>query len=354
VTKNEDLKNLLEREIQKEEIEKAIASLRNGKSFGKDAIPGEIYKYNAKTMTDIAHELYKELYNEKTEMKEINEGLIVLLHKKGEKTKTDNYRPTTLVNVIYKILAIVITRRIAPIMNILTDEKQMAYKNNRATTDALSIIESYTRRMKQGSAKSKSITLIDLSKAFDRANRLNIYSVLAKKGVPAELIKIIRKTHTNTELAPKERNRIGAKIEINVGVYQGSPLSALLFIIYTNQMMKEYEAEWEKEKQEEKTKTGYKRTKEEKIKIRGKEEEIKYTENKIKEVARKKGDNEIIEEELDTNNTIITELDQLQYADDTTFFNHYKRDEIKKLRIYKKTAEKYELLIQWKKTIILR
>ena len=137
-------------------------------------------------------------------------------------------------------------------MNILTDEKQTAYKSNRATTDVLSIIETYTRRMKKGEEKNKSLTLIDLSKAFDRANRLNIYSILAKKGVPIELIKIIRKTHTKTKLAPKEQNRIGTTIESNIGVYQGSPLSALLFIIYTNQMMREYEKEWEKEKKKEK------------------------------------------------------------------------------------------------------
>ena len=283
INKDEKLKNLLERGIQKEEIRKAIASLKNGKSFGKDAIPGEIYKNNTETMTDILYEIFTEIYNNDTEIEDLNEGLIVLLRKKGEKTKTDNYRPITLVNVIYKILAIIITRRIAPIMNILTDEKQTAYKSNRATTDVLSIIETYTRRMKKGEEKNKSITLIDLSKAFDRANRLNIYSILAKKGIPIELIKIIRKTHTKTKLAPKEQNRIGTTIESNIGVYQGSPLSALLFIIYTNQMMGEYEKEWEKEKKKEKEGI-YTRKGEEKIKIRNEREEIKYANNKIKEL----------------------------------------------------------------------
>jgi len=344
---DENLKKMLSREIQKEEIKKAIASLKNGKSFGVDAVPGEIYKYNETVMTDILYEIYKEIYNEKTEMGEMNEGPIVLLHKNGEKTKTDNYRPITLVNVIYKIIAIIITRRIAPIMNILTDEKQTAYKSNRATTDILSIIETYTRRMKKGEEKEKSITLIDLSKAFDRANRQNIYSILAKTGVPIELIKIIRKTHTRTKLAPKEQNKIGRKTESNIGVYQGSPLSALLFIIYTNQMMKEYEKEWEKEKEEEKKK-GFTRQREEKIRVRNEKEEIKYTKNKAQELEREKGGTKYKEEELDTDNTRTTELDQLQYADDTTFFNHYKRDEEKKLTIYKKIAEKYDLLIQWK------
>jgi len=95
-------------------------------------------------------------------------------------------------------------------MNILTDEKQTAYKMNRSTSDILNILETYMRKpdtMRTG----KSITLIDLSKAFDRMNRTNLYSILYRKGVPIELIKLIRTTHTNTNLAPKSQNKLGKK-----------------------------------------------------------------------------------------------------------------------------------------------
>ena len=46
--------------------------------------------------------------------------------------------------------------------------------------------------------------------------------------------------HTNTELCSKDNGILGDYIHINVVVFQGSPLSAQLFIIYSDNVMNEY------------------------------------------------------------------------------------------------------------------
>ena len=43
-----------------------------------------------------------------------------------------------------------------------------------------------------------------------------------------------RKTHD------RNKNRYGAKVENDIGVFQGSAISALLFIIYLDDMMDDY------------------------------------------------------------------------------------------------------------------
>jgi len=45
---NDNIEKMLKQEIKKEEIQKAIRSLKSGKSCGGDGIPGEIYKENEK------------------------------------------------------------------------------------------------------------------------------------------------------------------------------------------------------------------------------------------------------------------------------------------------------------------
>ena len=50
---------------------------------------------------------------------------------------------------------------------------------------------------------------------------------------------------------------------------------------------------------------------------------------------------------------IKTELDDLQYADDTTLFNDSKKQAITNLQDYKKTSEPYEIIINWIKTNIV-
>ena len=65
------------------------------------------------------------------------------LHTQGRKDKTtlNNFRPITLLNIVYKIWAIVITNRLTPYMNLLTQETQSAYETGRSTIDILSLIQ---------------------------------------------------------------------------------------------------------------------------------------------------------------------------------------------------------------------
>ena len=66
-------------------------------------------------------------------------------------------------------------------------------------------------------------------------------AILYESGLPSNLIKIIRMGHIGTCLRAKNVGRIGRKTENNKGAFQGSPLSAFLFIIYAENMMGYYE-----------------------------------------------------------------------------------------------------------------
>merc|ERR1712126_307747 len=169
----------------------------------------------------------------------------ILLHKKGDKKKRDNYRPICLVSLAYKVLTILIANRIQPIMNLLTDPTQAAYKTKNSCADILYIYGKITKNNRcagKNARKNKDATFLDLSKAFDRTNRLKMYNVLLESGLPIKLTRTIKRTHERTTLNVREKNRIGTKKETNVGVFQGSPLSALLFVIYITSMMTDYRA----------------------------------------------------------------------------------------------------------------
>ena len=190
-------------------------------------------------------ELINEIYIHNLEMpKQWTEGVLCTLHKKNEKEICDNYRPITLVNMIYKIISIALTKRISPIMNILTRETQTAYKQSRSTQDVLNHIKEIIGYK----YPEMSITLMDLTKAFGKTNRKLMYTKLIEKGLPIELIRLIAKTHENTKIMAREKNKLSEKQVTNKGVFQGSPLSALLFIIYTDSMMERYEEVWQKKK----------------------------------------------------------------------------------------------------------
>ena len=95
--------------------------------------------------------------------------------------------------------------------------------------------------IKQAGNNAK-ILIMDLSKAFDTINRTLLWTTLYQKGIPEETIRHIRRRHTVTKLAPKYKGKYGKINENNIGVFQGSSISALLFIIYLDDMMDDLEA----------------------------------------------------------------------------------------------------------------
>ena len=100
---------------------------KDNKSTGNDNIPTDIFKQNIDIWIGTIKTLIQEVTTREmpTEWKQ---GAIALIHKSGCDKSIKNYRPITLLNSIYEIWATVITNRLKPIMNILTNETQHGFK----------------------------------------------------------------------------------------------------------------------------------------------------------------------------------------------------------------------------------
>ena len=90
--------------------------------------------------------------------------------------------------------------------------------------------------------KDSQILRMGLSRAFDAINRTQLWAAIYKKGIPLYNIPHIRKGHHNTNLCAKHRGRYDPQIKNNIGVSQGSAVSALLFIIYLDDVTVDYDA----------------------------------------------------------------------------------------------------------------
>ena len=86
------------------------------------------------------------------------------------------------------------------------------------------------------------ILLMGLPKAFGAINRKLLRATLYKKGIPEELVRRVGRGHQGTRLAPKYRGRYGESKENNIGVFHGSEIRALLFIIYLDDMTEDLAA----------------------------------------------------------------------------------------------------------------
>ena len=100
-TVNETTSETCGADISSEEIEDTCVQLPTEKSPGPDRIPNEFYKVFAKLLAPLLARFYNESRASKRLPKGFNDGIVVILYKKGNRKDVRNYRPITLLNSDY-------------------------------------------------------------------------------------------------------------------------------------------------------------------------------------------------------------------------------------------------------------
>jgi len=99
-----------------EEVAKAIRALPKGKAPGHDDIPMEFFQECEKEIAPDLHQAFTAMLNEGETSAFINKGIITLIPKSGDRTRLNNWRPITLLESIYKILANLLAGRLQAIL----------------------------------------------------------------------------------------------------------------------------------------------------------------------------------------------------------------------------------------------
>ena len=93
-------------------------------------------------------------------------GVIVLIHKKGDEEDLANWRPITLLNYDYKIMATVIAHRFQKVMGTIIHENQVGYMKGRLSGYNIRLIQDLFQLLEK-KQMSGAMMLVDFTKAFD-------------------------------------------------------------------------------------------------------------------------------------------------------------------------------------------
>ena len=162
------------------------------------------------------------------------DDIITILHNKKDRTECGNSRGISLVAHAFKILLTIIARRLSEYserVGILPEE-QSGFRPSRSTTDMMFVI----CRL-QELARKKRILLyvcfIDLTKAYDSVDRALLWTVLARFGVPLNMISVIRQFHDGMRAYVRLDDRVCSEwFAVEQGLRQGCVLAPLLFNIF--------------------------------------------------------------------------------------------------------------------------
>ena len=157
-------------------------------------------------------------------------ALIKLITKIPNPKTVKDWRPISLLNTDYKILASIIATRLKPILNsIISQAQQCGLPNRQIYNNHLNILSviNYTNEFPQPLA----ILQIDFYKAFDSISHNFILSTASKLQIPVTIINWIKIFLINLSAKINFNGTLTAPIPVKCGIRQGCPLSVLLFLI---------------------------------------------------------------------------------------------------------------------------
>ena len=217
----------LEAEISLDEIKEVLKSFQNNKSPGEDGFSKEFYE----TFFDLIGMHLLNSYNEAFSKGQLSisqrRGMICLIPKDDCcLIELSNWRPLTLLNVDYKILAKVIGQRIESTLSSLIHTDQTGFVKGRFIGQNVRLLNDI---IEYADAKKLPgiLLFIDFRKAFDTIE----WNFIHKCNFGPNIRKWISILYNNVESGMLNAGFMTNYLQVSRGVRQGCPLSPLLFVL---------------------------------------------------------------------------------------------------------------------------
>ena len=235
---NEDY--VLDTDIEIEEVEAAIAKLKQGKSAGPDGILPEHIIYSGPIFKVWLKEIFNCMINLEAIPPCLTNAIIVPIYKgKGRNPLlTSSYRGISLTSVFGKLFELILLQRMTPILRerSIPHYTQTAFQKGISCADPTEVVQEAVRDyIQDGSTVYQ--CFYDLEKAFDSVEFCVLLHHLYKSGINGKTRRIIRSFYSDPTAQVKVGSELSCVIKLERGVRQGSVLSPLLFLLVMDSLL---------------------------------------------------------------------------------------------------------------------
>ena len=233
---------LISNEISFEECDTVVSKMKKNISPGSDGLTSNFYKEFWPDIKKYVVESINESYNIRTLPPSFRKIIMTLLYKKNERDLLKNYRPISLSNTDYKILAFVLANRLQLVISKLISPHQTAYINGRYIGNScrllLDIFEYFEDNKNNNNDNNNNnnnnngaILCLDFTKAFDSIEWNFMFETLRKFNFSENFIKWIKLLYTKPFINIKQNGWLTQSINLERSCRQGCPVSAMIFIL---------------------------------------------------------------------------------------------------------------------------
>ncbi|GBG91523.1 hypothetical protein CBR_g52557 [Chara braunii] len=213
-----------------------MRSMARGKAPGDDGLPVEFFEATWEQVGPILVRLFNRVLEGGKLTEDMCRGVITLMYKKGDKLNVRNWRPITLLNVAYKILAKALSRRVGEVLPDLVKSDQGAFVKGRSISEnilvAMGALEVISKERRQ-----VLVAMLDLEKAYDRVNWSFVLATLEHVNFGSSFRRWVGMMYRSATATVTTNERKSREFSLTRSLRHGCPLAPLLFVVQMEVVM---------------------------------------------------------------------------------------------------------------------
>jgi len=228
---------VLNNDITVEEVHDSLRRLHRGKAVGCDGISAEMLKEGGLAMVESLHYLCSMAFIAADVPMDWLRGVVVPLHKDGDRRAPLNYRPITLLSLVGKVYTGVLCERLtrwAEQRGVIVPE-QGGFRAKRGCPEQVFALTELVK-MRQRAKLDTYACFIDIKKAYDTVWHAGLKAKLSQYGIHGRMHAALCSLYAGCESTIRLGGALGYTnfYPIETGVRQGCILSPLLYSLFIN------------------------------------------------------------------------------------------------------------------------
>jgi len=224
--------------VREEEVVAALKRSPPGRAPGWDGIPVEVYRKCGALLVPVLARLFTAIGRTGCLPRGFTKGLIVSLHKGGEVACPHQYRPITLLNADYRLLAKVLTNRLLPVAGQLISPEQSAFLPGRHIGEGIMLLQLIPHALAAAGHAGGAVVFLDFAKAYDTVSRPFLLRLLHAFGLGPSFGSWVSVLLSNTKASATMSGFTSSNVLFAAGVRQGCPLSPVLYLFVAEAMLR--------------------------------------------------------------------------------------------------------------------
>ena len=227
-------------EIMKEEVRATLRKMKRNKAAGPDGVVIEMILALEDFGIDKLTEILNEVYNSGEIPDDLSKSVFIALPKKPGAIECELHRTISLMSHVVKILLRILMKRARSKIRPEIGKEQFGFVEDAGTRNAIFVLRMISERAIE-MKKDLYICFIDYTKAFDKVQHREIFSLLQDLDLDGKDLRVLRNLYWEQTVCMRVGGDKSPYTDVKRGVRQGCVLSPDLFNLYSEMILRDLE-----------------------------------------------------------------------------------------------------------------